>query len=70
MSSLRLALVAAKLVIVAFVVVEFPTIKLVMEARVATREEMKELVEVLLVETRLTKNPLVEEEFPTIELAV
>ena len=36
-------------VIVAFVVVELPTIKLVMLAKVATRDEMKELVEVALV---------------------
>ena len=39
--------------IVAFVVVELPTIKLVMLAKVATREEMKELVLVLLEKKRL-----------------
>ena len=39
--------------IVALVVVELPTIKLVMLAKVATREEMKELVLVLLEKKRL-----------------
>ena len=45
----------------AFVVVEFPTTRLVIEARVATREEIKELVEVELTEVRLVKLPLVAE---------
>ena len=45
--------VAVRLVIVALVVVEFPTLRSVILARVATREEIKELVEVLLVEKRL-----------------
>ena len=47
------AVVAARLVIVAFVVVEFPTIRLVIEASVATKEEKNPLVEVALVENRL-----------------
>jgi hypothetical protein len=42
--------VAVRLVTVAFVVVELPTMRLVMLANVATSDEMKELVEVLLVE--------------------
>ena len=42
-----------RLVVTAFVVVEFPTTRLVMLARVAKREEMKPLVLVLLVERRL-----------------
>ena len=46
------ALVDERLVTKAFVVVELPTIRLVIEARVATRDEMKELVEVELVEER------------------
>ena len=40
-------------VIVAFVVVELPMIASVIEARVAIKEEIKELVEVALVEKRL-----------------
>ena len=42
-------LVVEAFVMVAFVVVEFPKIAFVMLARVATREEMKELVVVALV---------------------
>ena len=37
----------------ALVVVEFPTIRLVIELRVAIKDEIKELVEVALVEKRL-----------------
>jgi hypothetical protein len=48
-------LVAVKLEIVALVVVELPTIRSVIEARVATSEEMKELVLVELVVTRLVE---------------
>ena len=44
---------AVRLVIVALVVVELPTMRLEIEARVATSEEMKELVEVEVVERRL-----------------
>jgi hypothetical protein len=42
-------------VIVALVVVLFPTIRLEILASVATSEEIKELVEVLLVVTRLVE---------------
>ena len=48
-----------RLVIVALVVVELPTIKLAIEAKEAMREEMKELVLVLLVEKRLVAVALV-----------
>ena len=41
------------------VVVELPTIRSVTLASVATRDAMKELVEVLLVEIRLSKAALV-----------
>ena len=47
------------LMIVALVVVELPTIRLVMFARVATRDAMKPLVEVEFVVTRLVMSPLV-----------
>ena len=47
--------VAVRLVTKALVVVELPTIKSVILARVATSDEMKELVEVLLVVTRLVE---------------
>lgn len=50
---------ATRLVTVAFVVVELPTIKLVMVAKVATKEEMKEEVEVLLVAVKLLIVPVV-----------
>ena len=46
----NVALVAVKVVATAFVVVEFPTIKLVKLARRATRLEKNPLVLVLLVE--------------------
>ena len=49
----ELLLVANRFVIVALVVVEFPTIRLVMDASVATREEKNPLVLVELVEKRL-----------------
>ena len=52
-------LVVVRLVATALVVVELPTIKSVILARVATRDEMKELVEVLLVVVRLAMVPLV-----------
>ena len=45
--------VAVRLVTKALVVVELPTIKSVILASVATRDEMKELVEVLLSTARL-----------------
>jgi hypothetical protein len=48
-SVLTVPVVAVKVVIVALVVVELPTMRLVMLANVATSDEMKELVEVLLV---------------------
>ena len=54
----------------ATVVLELPTMRLVILARVATRDEMKELVLVLLVERRLTKNPLVEVELLNTESLV
>ena len=47
----------------ALVVVEFPTIKSVIRAKVDTKLETKEFVEVELVETRSTKLPLVAEKF-------
>jgi hypothetical protein len=50
---------AVRLEIVALVVVELPTMRLVMVARVATREEMKELVLVALLEVSPTKLPFV-----------
>ena len=51
----RVAVFAARLVITALVVVEFPTTRSVMLARVATRDEMKELVEVALSDVRFVK---------------
>ena len=57
----ELLLVAVRLVMVAFVVVELPMMRSVMDASVATSEEMKELVVVLLVEVRSVKLPLVAE---------
>ena len=57
----ELLLVAVRLVMVAFVVVELPMMRSVIDASVATREEMKELVEVLLEEVRSVKLPLVAE---------
>ena len=51
-------LVVDALVIVAFVVVEFPTISELMVASVAMREEMKELVEVALVLVKLVMVPV------------
>jgi hypothetical protein len=53
--------VIVALVITALVVVELPTTRLVMLARVATRDEKKPLVEVLFVERRSVKLPLVAE---------
>ncbi len=47
------AFVKVALEMTAFVVVELPTMRLVMLAKVATRDEMKEFVEVLFVVTRL-----------------
>ena len=54
----------------ATVVLEFPTIKLVIEARVATSDAIKELVLVLLVAVRLVTKALVVVEFPTIKLVI
>lgn len=62
--------VAVKLVVTVFVVVEFPTTRFVMFAKLATRDATKELVLVLLIEVRLVKNPLVELELPKVELFV
>ena len=73
-------LVVRRLETTAFVVVEFPTIKLVMEARVATRDEKKplvvdELVIVALVAARfvevlLIALKLVVKKFVEVELAI
>ena len=52
---LDVALDAVKLVATALVVVELPTMRSVIDARVATREEMKELVVVALVEILLVE---------------
>ena len=54
-------MVAVRFVTVALVVVELPMMRSVIDAKVATREEMKELVVVLLVEVRSVKLPLVAE---------
>ena len=54
-------LVARRLVATAFVVVELPTMRSVMLAKVATSDEKKPLVEVLLTEVRSVKLPLVAE---------
>jgi hypothetical protein len=48
-------LVVEALTIVALVVVELPTIRSAIEANVATRDAMKELVLVLFVVTRLSE---------------
>ena len=53
------AVLAVRLVTTALVVVEFPTIKSVMLANVATRDEKKPLVEVLLVAVKLVTPRLV-----------
>ena len=57
----ELLLVAVRFITVALVVVELPMMRSVIDARVATSEEMKELVVVLLVEVRSVKLPLVAE---------
>ena len=54
-------LVALRLVANALVVVELPITALVIEARVATSDEMKEFVLVLLVESKSVKLPFVAE---------
>ena len=56
-------LVTVALVITALVVVELPTMRSVMLARVATRDEKKPLVEVLFVERRSVNEPFVAEKF-------
>ena len=56
-----IALSATILVILALVVVELPTINEAISARLATRDEMNELVLVELTETRPTKSPFVAE---------
>jgi hypothetical protein len=64
----ELLLVAVRLVIVAFVVVELPTMRLVIEAKVATSEEMKELVEVALDAMRLVVDAFTIVAFVVVEL--
>ena len=54
----------------AFVVVELPTIRSVMLANVATRDEKKPLVLVLFVALRLVMKAFVVVEFPTIKLVM
>ena len=64
----ELLLVAVRLVMVAFVVVELPMMRSVMDAKVATSEEMKELVEVLLVAVRLVATRSVAVALPIVAL--
>ena len=54
----------------ATVVLEFPTIRLVIVAKVEKREEMNPLVVVLLVAVRLLIKAFVVLEFPTIRLVI
>ena len=54
----------------ALVVVEFPTIRLVMDASVATREEKNPLVEVLLVIVELVAAKLVVKKLVDVELVI
>ena len=61
---------AVRYVVTALVVVEFPTMRLVIEARVATREEKKPLVEVALDAVKLVIVALVVVEFPTMRSVI
>ena len=59
---------AVRYVVTALVVVEFPTIRLVIELRVAIKDEMKELVEVALDAMRLVVEAFVIVAFVVVEL--
>ena len=61
-----MAVVAVRLAIFAFVVVEFPTIRLVKLASVARSDEKNPLDEVLLVLVRLVAVSAVAEAFPKV----
>ena len=64
----ELLLVAVRFITVALVVVELPMMRSVIDARVATSEEMKELVVVLLVAVRLVATRLVAVALPIVAL--